>query len=520
MKSSWRRAGLVAGAALLLAAAWASPRAIPYDMDEFVHYHALGCAEAPLAREVPLIRDGCFYHDLALPLTRTLLPLRSYAYIGSLPSLPFYPFWRIIRDPVAVRVQGAVFFLLWAWLAVRLLRVHPGAVLVASLVYPVFLASVVVDEGPVGLAAILLLLALLAARRALDTVTRSGAAAWAVLAGFVLFLGVWVKLVFGWWLPAVALFAVAEAARRAPSFREALRCWGAAIVAGSLALVLPTLVLLASVDREGRTYAAAFRWSGVSAEPEAVESVAVRLWGYVVDGSLLAPRNILFLPSRLDLLPALVALGLLALGLSRGASRRRAVAGWALVAALTYALVAVSGHSRWPHHFAFPLVFLVLALALALDAAGRRARLVAAALVLVPWASLAARLPAATIPPESAREKDQLLAFVRTEGLDRTTLQVHSTWGTYYIAQLFGDRERMLVYVRSAPDDRVALERLREVADAHGRPVLLISARRWERLQTPAVEEALGRAERSWQFGSWRALEYDAALSPGRSPRP
>jgi hypothetical protein len=50
VKSTWGRAGLVAGAALLLAAAWASPRVFPYNMDEFVHYHALGCATAPLSQ--------------------------------------------------------------------------------------------------------------------------------------------------------------------------------------------------------------------------------------------------------------------------------------------------------------------------------------------------------------------------------------------------------------------------------------------------------------------------------------
>jgi hypothetical protein len=520
VKSSWARAGLLAGASLLLAAAWASPRAIPYNMDEFVHYLALGCATAPLEREVPLIRDGCFYHDLALPLTHTFLPLRSYAYIGSLPSLPFYPFWRLVRDPVAVRVQGAVFFLVWAWLAVRLLRARASAVVVASLAFPVFLSTFVVDEGPVGLSAILLLLALLAARRALDAGTPGRAAAFATGAGLVLFLGVWVKLVFGWWLPAVALFSVAEAARRVPSVGEAVRRWCVAIAAGSLALVLPTLLLLSSVDREGRTYASAFRFSGVSAEPEAVQTVALRLSAYLVDASLVAPRNIVLPDSRLDLLPALVTLGLLGLGLSRGASRRREVAGWAALAVLTYALVAASGHSQWPHHFAFPLVFLVMALALALDSVGGRGRLGAAALVLVPWASLAVRLPGATVPPESAREKDQLLGLIRAERLDRSTLQVHSSWGTYYIAQLFGDRDRMLVYVRSAPDDAAELDRLRDVAAAHGRPVLLISARRRDRLQTPAVAEALGPPGRSWQFGSWRALEYDAALSPGRSPRP
>ena len=125
MKGIGGRIGLSAGVVLLLVAAWLSPRAIPYNMDEFVHYHALGCATAELSRHLPLIRDGCGYYDLSLPFTFRPLPLRSYAYIGSLPSLPFYPLWRVVRDPVAARLQGAIFFLLWLWLATRLLRVRP-----------------------------------------------------------------------------------------------------------------------------------------------------------------------------------------------------------------------------------------------------------------------------------------------------------------------------------------------------------------------------------------------------------
>jgi hypothetical protein len=46
VKSTWEGAGVVAAAVLLLTVAWASPRAIPYNMDEFVHYLALGCAGA------------------------------------------------------------------------------------------------------------------------------------------------------------------------------------------------------------------------------------------------------------------------------------------------------------------------------------------------------------------------------------------------------------------------------------------------------------------------------------------
>jgi len=100
VRSPGRLAALVAGAALLLAAAWLSPRAIPYNMDEFVHYHALGCASAPRSRELPLIRDGCGHFDLRLPFTAVPLPLRAYSYIGSLPAAPFYPFWKVLDDQV------------------------------------------------------------------------------------------------------------------------------------------------------------------------------------------------------------------------------------------------------------------------------------------------------------------------------------------------------------------------------------------------------------------------------------
>jgi hypothetical protein len=451
-------------------------------------------------------------------------------YIGSLPSVPFYPFWRGFRDPVAVRVQGAAFFLLWGFLAVGLLRVRAAALVTAGLVFPVFLVSFVVDEGPVALSALLFLFALLAARRAITASDERPAAAWAALAGLALFLGLWVKLVFGWWLPAFAAFAFWEARRRFPSIGEAVGRRRAAILAGLLALVLPTLVLLASVDRDGRPYAAAFRWSGVSSEPEAVESVAIRLGGYLTNASLIAPRNLVLAPSPLDVLPALLSVGILALGLARAAGRRREVAGWALLAALTFGLVASSGHSRWPHHFAFPLLLLVLALAVAVDGLDRRTRLALAALVLAFWASVASRLPAASVPPESSLEKDELLAFVRAEGLDRRTLQVHASWGTYYIAQLFGDPRRMLVYLRGAPDDPARLGNLLALARAHGRSLLLISARRWERLHTPEVERVLGPPRRSWQFGTWWALEYvprdgrpDHAAEPGvtsASPSP
>ena len=263
MRSPPPLAALVAGAALLLAGAWLSPRAIPYNMDEFVHYHALGCASAPRSRELPLIRDGCGYFDLRPPLGAGPLPLRAYSYIGSLPAAPFYPFWKLLGDPVAARVQGAVFFLLWAALAARLLRVRASAIVTAGLVFPVWLVTFVVDEGPVGLSALLLLLALAAARRTLAAPGPGAAAAWAAGAGIAVFLGLWTKLVFAWWLPALAVFAFEEARRQGQSLAYVARRRAPAVLAGALAALLPTALLLASTDRDMRPYAAVL-WRATS----------------------------------------------------------------------------------------------------------------------------------------------------------------------------------------------------------------------------------------------------------------
>ena len=518
MRSLSREAGLWAtGLVALLAAAWLSPRAIPYNMDEFVHYHALGCAAAVHSRELPLIRDGCGYYDLRLPFMSTPLPLRSYYYIGSLPALPFYPVWKLLDEPVASRLQGAAFFLLSTLLARRLLRVRTGAAVAASLVFPVWLVTFLVDEGPVGLSAVLLLLALLAARRALQAPGARAGVPWAAGAGLALFLGLWTKLVFAWWLPAFAVFVLEEARREGLSLATLARRRSPALLAGALALLLPTAVLLASTDRDDRPYAAVL-WRGkLAADPEDVAAVAVRLVRYVTDGSLVAPRN-LALPSwPVDLLPLLLSVCLLAAA-ARWSERRREIATWAGLSVLTFAFVASSGYSQWPHHFAFPLLLLVFALALATDALSPRGRFATATAVVLFWATLGARLPSAAYPVDASPDKDRLLAAVREKGLDRSTLQLHASWGTYYTAQLFGDPERMVVYARRAVEDPERLRQVAEVARAAGRPILLFSSRRWDRLHTPEVEAALGPPRRTWQFGSWWAVEYVTSKSPSPPP--
>jgi hypothetical protein len=403
-------------------------------------------------------------------------------------------------------------------LAARLLGVRPALVLLASLVFPAFVLAFIVDQGPVGLSALLLLVVLLAVRRSVAAAPSGsrhgllGARAWAAVAGGTVFLGLWVKLIFGWWLPAIGLFALvalAEARRRDESFPGLARRLAPVLLAGALALFVPTALLLASVDVDGRPYGSALTRGRISAEPAQLEAGAARLARYMTDASLLAPRNVSLPSAPMDVMPAFLSGLLLLAGLARAHERRREIAGWALLGLVTFALASTSAFTQWPHHFAFPVLFLVLALAVSLQVGGRAVMGAAAALVLVLWVSLALRLPDATFPRESSPGKDELLAFVRTRGLDREMLQVHSSWGTYYIAQLFGDPERMAVFVKGIPDDPRQLREVSCLARERGRPVLLISARDWSRLQSPHVDEILGRPSRTWRFGEWWAVAYD-----------
>ena len=88
------------------------------------------------------------------------------------------------------------------------------------------------------------------------------------------------------------------------------------------------------------------------------------------------------------------------------------------------------------------VIRVVLALAVSLRRLGaERPFLVRGMAVVVAayWLSLVARWPAATIDPRDSLGKDRLLAFVRSSGLDHRSVQLHVSWGTYYIAHLFGD---------------------------------------------------------------------------------
>jgi hypothetical protein len=484
-------------------------------MDEFVHYQPLGCATAPLSERLGEFRESCRLYDLRLPGTDLTLPLRSYLYIGSFPAVVFYPFWRILQDPVAARVQGAFFMVLAAALAARYLRVRLRSVALAGLVFPLVPATFLADEGPVGLSVVLLLMALLLFRRSVAAASPGERLIAAGGAGLALFLGLWTKLLFVWWGPALLL----QGQRDLRASRRHSRSVAGPFVALALVAGLPSLVLLTSQDNRGHPYYASVARARVSADAEATTGTGAHLSRYLVDASLAAARTITFPSSPVDALPAVLAAGLLLWGLRARPAIRSEILLLLGSFAATFVLSLPSPYTRWPHHVALALVFVVMALAVALEALPRAAFAAAAASAGIVWVSLGLRLPRAEPHLEASFDKDVLLRFVRTSGLDRTTLQVHTSWGTYYIAQLFGDPARAVVYLKALPDDAGRLRETRRLASEIGRPLLLVTSRRPQRFETPDLLSVLGEPAEIHRFGEWRAVLY-APAPPELTPPP
>ena len=173
--------------------------------------------------------------------------MRSYLYIGSFPAVVFYPLWKVLQDPVAAPRPGRP-------LPARrrlLSRPLPGgavrSVALAGLVFPLVPACFLADEGPVGLSIVLLLAALLLFRRSLAPVSTRERVLSAMASGLALFLGLWTKLLFAWWLPAIVLLGQRELRTQGRPLREP----AFPLLALALAAGLPTLVLLSSTDNEG-----------------------------------------------------------------------------------------------------------------------------------------------------------------------------------------------------------------------------------------------------------------------------
>jgi hypothetical protein len=248
--------------------------------------------------------------------------------------------------------------------------------------------------------------------------------------------------------------------------------------------------------------------TGTAARWRAVAVPLHRLTRYLLNDAVLLPQGLELQRSLLGALPAILGLAVLVWGIARGP--RRKVLLWLMAAGLTFGMTSLSRYAWGVHHVAFTLFFLTCGFAVALDAMRECQPRLAWGLglvMLVSWMTFAMRFPPQVIDPALGFEKDQLLASLRAGGLDRSTVQVHTAWGTYYISRLFGDRNQAVLYIEGFGRAGERVAEARRVAHSLGRGLLVVASE--ESLGASVSAEAvLGPPLFVQRFGPWSMRLY------------
>ena len=225
---------------------------VPFSQDSYFYYQNLAWARAPLTALDPFTRKW----DLALYGAR-YLPLRSYTYVGSLPSLFYLPLFLLWPSPHSARLMGLFMIGLQAAILHRIFGFRTLACFALLLLCMPYSLQHIIDTGPTAYPITIMYLIVLLIGGWFRSTGKGGARGTvypAAIAGLVL-LGIWCKLSFIYYLPVIPLFMLHYAmenrralATSAARKRLLLHC----IVLVSIAGIL-TAALLGAKDRSGET---------------------------------------------------------------------------------------------------------------------------------------------------------------------------------------------------------------------------------------------------------------------------
>lgn len=484
-----------------------SPRVLPYNMDEFSGQHALGCAHFPLNDQLQHYDESCQKYELTPVLFSHPLRLRSYGYVGSILVAPYYPLWILISGPISIRIQGFIFFVVMIWLIARIARVHMVYVLLASLFFPLFFLNALADTGISNLPIVCFLGILLLIRElpSLDSRKRLYAA---FGIGLLIFMGMWSKLTFGWFfLPLFIyfIFTLVETYRKKISSKIFIL----PLLTAVITCLIPSLWLFTAKNDQGLSYISS-NGSQLDLSRHSITHVIHLITPYLLDGSLSVNRILSLTHHSYDILPVVLAIlvGIWAL-LER---KTRSIALVSLIGGgIMFGTMILFRATAHPHHIMLLMPFLALGIAQLLEILSKRQQLTFSLILLITagyWVTIAFRLPYASVSSTSNRPKDILLAQIRESGIESKTVQVHSSWGTYYIANLFGDHDQAVTFAYDIENSPDRLRSIKSDAQSLHREVLIITSDRYAVTTSPNIQRILGTLHSEITVGDWSALEY------------
>ncbi len=508
----WLRGLGVAIVLGLLLVTIASPRLIPYNMDEFIAYQTVGCVVRPDGADVieEVATESCRKDNLRFPKTTTWLPLRTYNYIGSISGLFYAPFHLLFNSPFSVRFQGLVFFLITAFLMAKFLRVKLTYVLLAALIFAPFVFSFIVDTGPIGLSAILLLIILLLIRTGFERKPQRTRDLYMLSAGALAFVGFWIKPSFGWWLPVVALYITYRAYRKRSKLLVNVRTTIRQGLPFLVSFVPLTALLLLTVDRKGYFYAEYL--SMLNLRVESVREAVIntkKLFPLIFQGNHISSVAVDVTSRLRDLFPGVLFVGIV-WWWSRNKKLlkdRRPV--YLFISAVIVFVFAIVSFGIATHHAPLVVVFLVMLVALLLNKLPDRAVIGIAILTGLFWLNLLMRVNNAPVYQGTTRSKDELLAQVQADNQNPKTAFINVTWGTYFMNNLYAAPQQEVWYYNL--DDKPIeelMKRLQTLPSQGINEVVILVADPNKARVRERFNQDLSMPSKSYNSGNWAAYIY------------
>jgi hypothetical protein len=504
-----------------------SPHYLPFNMDEFLDVQRWFCRAHPLNEQFYTLTEGCTKYDLRLPLTATFLPLRTFDYIGNF-SLTYYPFHYLIGDPIAHRVFGFFNYVALAWLTSLFFELPLSAVVLAFAAFPVFFLTLMLDTGMVGVLLQLFLLSTLAFRTAL----RQRKWSLAVIAGSVLFVGFFQRQNFLWLVIPFVILTWAPARKNWGLYGVCATVFGTLFLVYGLSetrsgtrlafsntesilgpTILPLAVeqwhqLRASHFPVGRTLLVVARVAVLKAQ--LVGDKVYELIAFHFDPTRFAFRHVIFPSSPVKYVLLFLMVVTVVAGLRTRPSRR--LLGCYLI---TLGIMAMFELSWAAHHYALAMFFSLVVLGRWLSE-HRTMFGVVAVLACLTWMTVVLQLDRVSPPPgdESAVSfgKDQILRYVKEDGLEDRVVDFQDKWGVYYILLSFGSRNSLVMY-EPRINGRVkpaTLEYLVSVAEQTHRNLLVMTDSGEESFRASYVDH-LGEPVSRKKFGYWTVAEFSVS---------
>ena len=173
---------------------------VPYNMDEFSSYQVIICAHYKNAH-LNTFRESCGRSDLNVLNTGLFLPLREYEYIGSITSLYYYPVFLMWKSPVSARFMGIIFLLIQAIILSKIFKIKIEYIFLGLVAFFPYFFQHIVDTGVVGFQITLTYAAYYFLTRWFEKINLK----YILIVSLLLFLGIWAKLTFVFFLPGLSL---------------------------------------------------------------------------------------------------------------------------------------------------------------------------------------------------------------------------------------------------------------------------------------------------------------------------